>query len=75
MNKCTANITDDVQCGYIEGNYVKQCDARECMPGFREYLTGNIEYDKIPFIYQLMMSGLFFMVLTSTIILVFSQSD
>ena len=64
MGKCTANITDDVQCGYIEGNYIKKCDARECMPG--------LEFEQIPIVYYMMMVCLFFMVVLSTVALVFS---
>lgn len=73
MGKCTANVTDDIQCGYVEGNYVKRCDARECMPEFKECLFGNIEFEKIPIVYYMMMLCLFSMVVLSTILLVFTQ--
>ncbi len=73
--KCNANVTDDVQCGYIEGNYVKRCDARECMPEFKEYLIGNVEFEKIPIVYYLMMVCLFVLVVISTVLIVFSQQD
>ena len=69
MSKCTANVTDDVQCGYINGNYVQTCDPRECMPDF----FSIVEFDKIPIMYYMIMVCLLAMVIISTLLLVFNS--
>lgn len=64
--ECTANITDDVQCGYIEGNYVKSCDGKYCQEPER------VKFGEISFEYMVSMSCLLVLLVISTVFLVFT---
>ena len=64
--ECTANVTDDVQCGYFEGNYVKRCDSKYCQEPER------IEFESVPVDYMASMMSLLSLVVLSTLFLVFA---